>query len=1388
MAETVNSVTDDTDSAAPAVESSLNFPVVGIGASAGGLNALLRFFEHTPAQTGMAFVVILHLSPKHESNVDAILQRATRMPVKQVTERLAIEANHVYVISPTRELLMSDGELRVAEGERPRGRHVAIDVFFRTLAQVHKALAVSVVLSGTGSDGALGLTRIKEQGGITLVQSPDDAEYDGMPLSAIATGMVDLVLPVAEMPQKLIELWDNVKRIQLPGLLGLDLPADRPPNAEAAVQAEQALHDIMVQLRARTGHDFKHYKRATVLRRVERRLQVNGLPTLPAYRAYLEARPEESTALLKDMLISVTNFFRDREAFEALERQIATDLFDTPPAREQIRAWVAGCATGEEAYSLAILLAEQAALARKPPAIQIFATDIDERAIAIGRAGAYPEAIVTDVPPGRLRQFFVREQGQFRIRKSVRERILFAAHNLLRDPPFSKLDLVCCRNLLIYLDRSVQIKVLSMFHYALQPGGLLFLGTSESAEAAAELFSVVDKKHRIFRANVVPRQHRQMPSLPDASAFIARPLVGEIAADEPKPALAHLHQRLLADQGPASVLVDHDGLILHVSDSATRYLRYAGGAPSHSLLDAVRPELRLELRTALFHARSTGESVLARQVKLEREGRSVWLDMTARPVRDKNNAALALVTFNEVEASLAAEVAVEKGERDPMLNELERELQSTRDRLQSSIGRSESSNEELKAANEELQAMNEELRSATEELETSKEELQSVNEELITVNSELKAKVDETAKTNDDLSNLIASTDLATVFVDPGMRIKRFTPRATDIFNIIGADVGRSLLDITRRLDYDELEHDVAEAFQSLRLIEREVRGSDDKCYLVRVLPYRTTHDRIDGAVLTFVDISATRRAEDQVRLAELHMRLVAESTRDYAIITLDPEGRVTTWNKGAERMFGYLESEMVGHALDTVFTPQDRAAGVPADELRRAREEGRAEDERWQLRKDGSLFFCSGITTPLDDGRLHGYAKIARDLTDSKLVQSQREALLENEKKLRAELQGANALKDEFLAVMSHELKHPLNLIHVNAELLTRLPEVRESPGVARVADVIRRTVLSQAKIIDDLLDLSRLRTGKLSLNFAPIDWAAIIERLADAVQSDARAKDLAVSVEIDAEASIVFADAVRVEQIVWNLLSNALKFTPEGGRIQLRLVAEGSMARLDVADTGRGIQPEFLGQVFTMFRQASGGASRQEGGLGIGLALVNHLTELHGGSVAVSSRGLGQGACFSVWLPLYGGASQRMQSSVELPALEGMRILVVDDTPDTLEAFGELLKLEGANVTLATSGPKAIEAAETAEFDLVLSDIAMPGMDGYELMAELRKRDRTAKVMAVAVTGFGRPNDETRAREAGFDAHVAKPVELAALLQIIHRLQRGGGRLSHDKGLRVI
>jgi two-component system CheB/CheR fusion protein len=1251
--------------------SHLAFPVVGIGASAGGLQAVKRFFDNMPNDNGMAFVVIFHLSPDHQSSAGKLIEQVTKMPVVQVQSAVPIQKNHIYVISPAQHLSMNDGYLRVVPQEPRRGGPVTIDLFFRDLADVHQERAFCLVLSGTGSDGAVGLSRIKEQGGITLAQLPSDAEFDGMPQAAIDTGMVDFVLPVVEMPQKILELWHNSQHIQLPNDGDPTLRTIPPSNERAAALAEQLLHDILTKLRAGTGHDFRHYKRATVLRRIERRMQVTARADLSAYYEYLSNNPQETKALLDDMLIGVTNFFRDRESFESLEREVIPLLF-SPTGQQradnhEVRVWSAGASTGEEAYSLAMLLHDYKAAANSELKIQIFASDIDERAIGTGRAGLYPEAIITDVPPTRLRQYFVKEDNRYRVRKELRENVLFAKHSLLSDPPFSQMDLIVCRNLLIYLDREVQREILQMFHFALNPGGYLFLGNSESADLCHELFNPVDKKNRIFRAKTGSITSHRMPTMPrdgySRAVSAPRPPLTQPAK---KPSTAEMHQRALERFSPPSIIVSSDADILHISEGAGRYLHHMAGEVTRNLLSLISPDLRLELRTAMFQAQQTHVSVKARPVSLTRDDRHFQVAVTAHPFTDaQTETECVLIVFAEEEIdaeNVSANQAMQS--ENQMLSNLERELQRTKLQLQDTIEQSEISGEELKASNEEMQAINEELRSATEELETSKEELQSINEELLTVNHELKVKVEETDQINDYLSNLISSTDIATVFVDRSLRIKWFTPRATDIFSMLSVDTGRPLMDITHRLDYDQMVDDALRVFETLSVIEREVPSDDNHWYIARLLPYRSSSDQIDGIVLTFIDISKRREAEEDLRLGEERMRLVAESTRDFS----------------------------------------------------------------------------------------------------------------EQELKNLKESQNSSHLKDEFFAVMSHELKHPLNLIQLNAQVLRRLPGIKNIPAALKAASVIGEAVNSQARIIDDLMDVARVRTGKLQLERKVVDFSALLSEIEHVVHNSEHRCEITFDIPAQNDSQLfIHADPTRVEQIVWNLINNAIKFTPAEGSIHVVASSIDGYARLEVRDTGPGIAADQLDQIFEMFTQADHRAiGRHHGGLGVGLSLVKQLVESHEGHISAYSPGVGKGSTFTVELPLCGvPASHNVADEQDDEGkLRGLRILLVDDAVDVLETMAMLLEMESAEVASFSVPMQALERARQDTFDVVISDISMPGMDGYEFVRELRQIVAFAETPCIALTGYGanRPDKDS----GGFDEHLGKPVAYDEFVGLVARLAK--------------
>jgi two-component system CheB/CheR fusion protein len=856
--------------------------VVGIGASAGGLKALQAFFESVPGNTGMAFVVITHLHPEHESHLAEILQNSTQMPVTQVSGLVGLERNHVYVIPPNHRLVMADSQLDITEFHEPRGQRTPVDYFFRSLAKAHPN-SVGIILSGGGTDGSVGVKAIKEVGGLLMVQHPDEAEYDSMPRASIATGLADVVLPVKELAHKLVDYV----RIQP------ELPND--PDKLNQRQLE-IVRRILAHVHARTGHDFSQYKRSTVFRRIQRRMQINGLSTLEAYLHYLRQNVTEATAMFNDVLIGVTSFFRDRESWQQLADQVIPLTFKGKETGDMLRSWTVGCATGEEAYSLAILLFEYGDKLEIRPQIQVFASDLDENSIKQAREGLYPAAIEADVSLERLERFFTREGDYYRVRQELRDAVLFTNHSVLRDAPFSRLDLISCRNLLIYLEREIQETVFDIFHYALKPGGYLFLGNSESAEGANELFQTVDKIHHIYRAKPWSREQPHVPSLPFSvgrstrAEIYTQPHTPRAHSTREVPLLAGDHQKALETYAPPSVLINEKYAVLHVSETAGRYLTQPMGPITTDLLKLVRPELQLELRTALFHAFEKDQAILTHAIPVQFNGHPHRVILSIIPRKaatadDKKQEKQALVFFLEDEqVEPSAEVAHELDEtrKNTLVMRLESEVRRLREQLQASIEEYESSNEELKASNEELQSINEEYRSATEELETSKEELQSVNEELQTVNNELKNKLEEISRSHSDLENLMGATEVAMLFLDRDLRIRHYTPGMQQLFNIMPGDRGRPIKHFTHSLQYNQFLEDAQEVLHTLIPIEREVRGEEGGWFLLRMRPFRTTQDRIEGVIFTFVEITRLKKAEAE--LVELNATLeqrVLERTQE---------------------------------------------------------------------------------------------------------------------------------------------------------------------------------------------------------------------------------------------------------------------------------------------------------------------------------------------------------------------------------------------------------------------------------------------------------------------------------------------------------------------------
>lgn len=1495
-------------------------PVVGLGGSAGAIGALQAFFKNMPPESGQAFVVVLHLAPEHESSLPSILQQCTTMPVVQAQDRQRVEPNHVYVIPPGKALRAIDGHLGLStDALSPRGRHVAVDLFFRTLADIYGPHSAAVVLSGADGDGAIGIKRIKERGGLTLAQDPQEAEHSGMPLSAIGTGMVDWVLPVAEMPARVVEYFALEKSLRLP-------PEDGP--AHQADDQESGLRDVLAFLRTRTGRDFSYYKRATVVRRIGRRMQVNGVGDLASYLGCLRTRPGEAGALLQDMLISVTNFFRDPECFAALETHLG-ELFKGRGPSDSVRVWVPGCATGEEAYSLAMMLADKARDMEAPPMIQVFATDLDEEAIRTAREARYPDTIEADVSEDRLRRYFTKDQQGYKVRREVREMVLFAQHDLLQDSPFSRLDLVSCRNLLIYLNREAQRRAFEVFHFALRPHAHLFLGSAETAEDAGDLFAVVDKKNRIFMQRPLPRaalplpagtgglalalevQHQALHNLPAHGRALdwghGAPALPK-TADGRTPSWAELHFKLLEALAPPSILVDSDHEIKHLSPHAGRFLQFAGGEPSRSLLRVVHPGLRIELRAALYQAEQTRapSSVVVTPVEIGGENLEVAIRVT--PTRDVG-ADLLLVTLNarpvERVGPAGAAAPVEPASADPVARHLDRELERLKTHLRDTVEQYEASTEELKASNEELQAMNEELRSATEELETSREELQSINEELTTVNQELKGKVDELAHSNSDMHNLMDATAIATIFLDRELRITRYTPSAVTLFNLIATDLGRPLADLATRLDYPQLGEDANRVLERLVPIEREVGLPGGQWFLSRLLPYRTLDDHIAGVVVSFIDISERKRAEEvrlwlsavvasstdaiisfsmdqtirswnagaeriyghsaqqaigqplallapdrpqeyaeimeklrtgtpvpnfeaeqrqrdgtvvhlalsvspirdargeviggtaivrditqqkaaaeALRSSEERFRLVVENATEYAIFSTDLARRVTIWNSGAQRLLGYSESEVLGQPADIVFTDEDRMAGAPQREMETALREGRAGDDRMHQRKDGSRFWASGTVMLMRDarGQAIGFVKILRDQTQARATQqalerSQAElmrALDENEK-ARAELQAADAAKDQFLAVLSHELRNPLASIDSAAALLL-------TPGLPNrdgddAAKVVKRQAVAMKNLLDDLLDVSRLKLGRLVLQREDVTLGSVVDGALETTRPMLEAAGHRLEIDLPPYPIVLHADALRLGQVIANLLGNAIKYTHPGGRIELKAKLEGSDAVITLSDNGMGMDPGQISRMFEMFAQAQPVADRSHG-LGIGLALVKSLVEMHGGRIEASSAGPGQGSEFRVTLP----GARRGTPAAPAPAPAAGRpssatgarglILIADDNLDAGWGMARLLELAGFATTRVKGGVEAVAETARQRPDVAIIDIGMPDLDGHEVARQIRRTEWGKKMVLIAATGWGQEADEREAMSAGFDAHMTKPVDLRKVSALVDGL----------------
>ena len=1317
-------------------------PIVAVGASAGGLEALEDFFSRTASDSGMAYVVIQHLSPDFESMMDQLLGRVSALDFQRAKDGTRVEANHVYLIPPGKELEIEGGVLKVYEKTRGDALTLPIDRFFGSLARDAGRQAIGVVLSGSGSDGARGVRELHEEGGLVLAQLPSSARFDGMPNAAIATGCVAQQLPPSEMAEVIASYVET-------------------GGVAAAISIDDSeVDDIVRALRDEYGIDFHLYKSGTFLRRIERRMALKQCPNVAAYLKLLQGSREELHALYKDLLIGVTRFFRDPDAFAQLARTAIPEIF-ARENQEEVRVWVAGCDTGEEAYTLAMLLAEHRQASGKRIPIKIFATDVHRGSLEIASAGEYPEASLSELPPRLRSSYFTAVDGGYRVSTALREMVVFAPHNLLHDAPFTKIDLVSCRNLLIYLNPSAQQRALEIFHFALRPQGALLLGASETTGSMAAEYEPLDKRWRIYRK---ARDVRLPLRLPSGMSSSRPPRTQRSPA--PPPSLTEKRRRaadqvLFRSYAPPTILLGPDHSLQHCYNGAGKFLHLPDGEPASNALEMLPQQLRLIAGAALQKARDSKRPVLVRRVQGVEEGQMLRLRVQPVSVGELKEQCYLLGFENPDEDAASAapsgdpegtdsEIALSEMSRDRIIA-LEQELQHTRADLQTTLEEMEASNEELQATNEELVASN--------------EELQAVNEELYTVNAEYQRKISELSQLNDDMDNLLASTEIGTLFLDQELRVRKFTPEIGRVFDLVPEDVGRPITAFSHNLDLPDLHGDLQAVCTTGEAVQREVRDRAGTWYLLRLRPYRKRGGDILGAVLSLIDISGLKQAEGDLR----RMSTVFRDSAD-AILIENLEGRIVDLNPEAERLYGYSRDDLLGQPGQILVTESQRERYASLRRRCQQRDFVRnAEIEH--LTRSGrpmSVLLTLSLLSD-DDGEPTAMAVIAKDI--------------DRRKNAEEEARLAVIRRDEFLAMLSHELRNPLAATLNAARVLKQ--HIGDRNAMDRAASVAESNAEHMARILDDLLDVARVIKGKIRLRSETLDLAEVLRSAVEGLGHAFEEHGHKLQVEMQAGAAWVRGDPARLRQVIENLLDNACKYSEDNGRIQVVLEREGEEHLLRVRDEGDGIAAEELATIFEPFAQANVELHRSEAGMGVGLTLVRSLIELHGGHIEAHSEGLGQGSEFRIRLPISDAPSQALDPDAtplapaqaehegqEPPAEEkelGHRIVIVEDNAGNREVLKMLLEAEGFRVSAAPDGAAGLERIREERPDVALVDIGLPKLNGFEVAQGVREDDPDRAIYMIALSGYGRDEDIDQAKKAGFDEHVVKPPDIQRLLGLI-------------------
>lgn len=1325
---------------------SLPFAVVGLGASAGGLDAFQRFLDAVPADSGMAFVLIQHLDPSHASMMSELLARHTKMPVVEAADGMRVEVDHVYLIPPGAYLALRDGSLWLSKPRDHHGARMPLDFFLCSIAQECGERALCAILSGTGTDGSLGLKAVHEQGGLVVVQDPHEAQYNGMPRSAIDTGCTDFILPIAKIPQALMSFSRQAY------VSGRKTPGE--------METESGPAEIIALLTEMTSHDFSLYKPGTLTRRIERRMALAAIENRERYLEILREDAGERERLARDLLINVTQFFRDRLAFDMLGQSVVPELVQEQPPGQPIRVWVPACSSGEEAYSIAILFLEAIAASRSNIKLQVFASDIEPGCVAFARNGSYPEHIQNDVTKERLSRYFIKEDGGYRVVRELREAVVFTTQNLLADPPFSRLDLISCRNVLIYLSPEAQERTLSLFHFALRERGVLVLGASETVGKHGDHFAPISKTHRLYRHIGRSRPGETAFPIPSGElGFRSRSLSPKERAS-PAPTLGDLAKRTLMDAYvPAAVLINDKREALHYFGAIDTFLKIAPGEASRDILVMAREGLRGKLRHALQHAPLDQGNTHVTGGRVTRDGRPVDVTIGVFPI-SSDEQEYRIVSFAEDVRSPA-----QGGETEPRPNiNQEHEIALLREELNSTILELEVASEEHKAINEEAMSVNEEFQSINEELETSKEELQSLNEELNALNSQLQETVERQRATADDLNNILNSSDVATLFLDRALRIRFFTPATKTLFNIITTDIGRPLGDLTHRFRDDDMLRDATSVLTTSAPKRREIEADNGSWYIRSILPYRSDAPHVDGVVVTFAGISEIKAAQAEIQSARSYSDSII-ATIGQPLVVLDADLRVISASTSFYRVFAVGPAQTVGHPLHEV------GACLDVQALRQFLAALRKGDAGLDDAEITITLPALGIRSFKVSARTIGEEPAAKrkillsiiDVTDAK---RESEALAA----AKAMAERANIGKSRFLAAASHDLRQPLQTINLlQGILMKRATDEDTRKLLGRLDD----TVSAMSNMLDKLLDINQLEAGIVRPEIVDFPINSLLSRMKADFSFLAAEKGLRWSV-IPCR---LFgrSDPRLLDQMIRNLVSNAFKYT-SSGKLLLGCRRRPGIIRIEVLDTGIGLPMDQARKIFEEFHQLDNPARDSSLGLGLGLSIVKRLGDLLGHSIDVRSIP-GYGSAFAIEIPLAVSGETSEARPVE-PARDNHSpacgtVLVIEDDPSVREMIKLLLDQEGYHTTVAADVATALELAGNAATrpDLVIADYNLArGVSGLDAIASLRKRLQR-DIPAIVLTGDISTGTLRAIADHGY-TQLNKPVKAPQLVRLIQDL----------------